>query len=393
MSDDRPRSRPTAGDRFDALLSGEPPETPTTIEAVREAAIEALDDDATAFLTGGAGGDRTMDHNRTAFERYRIVPRMLRDVVERDHSVDLLGSTLRTPLLLAPVGVQTNYHDEGETATARAARSLEVPMIVSSVASRSLEEIAEAAGDGTLWFQLYPSSDDAITESFLRRAEAAGYEAVVVTVDAHLMGWRESTLDRGYLPFLDGEGIENYLTDPAFRDGLDASPEEDVESAIDRFSEIFGHSGFDWDDLERVAGSTDLPVLVKGILHPSDALTAVERGVDGVIVSNHGGRQIDNEIAALEMLPEVVDAVDGRIPVLFDSGVRRGADAFVAMALGADAVGVGRPYLYGLAVDGESGVRSVVSNLLGDLDATLALAGHTSWETVDGTTIREEPSM
>lgn len=365
---------------------------PTAIEAVREAAIEALDDDATAFLTGGAGGDRTMDHNRTAFDRYRIVPRMLRDVTDRDHSVDLFGSTLSTPLLLAPVGVQTNYHDEGETATVRAARSLEVPTIVSSVASRTLETVAEAAGDGTLWFQLYPSSNDAITESFLRRAEAAGYEAVVVTVDAHMMGWRESTLDRGYLPFLDGEGIENYLTDPAFRDGLDVSPEEDVDQALDHFSEVFGHSGFDWDDLERIAGATDLPVLVKGLLHPSDALTAAERGADGVVVSNHGGRQIDNEIAALDALPEVVDAVDGRVPVLFDSGVRRGADAFVAMALGADAVAVGRPYLYGLAVDGESGVRAVLSNLLADLDATLALAGHTSWETVDRTTIREEAS-
>ncbi|WP_423745385.1 lactate 2-monooxygenase (plasmid) [Haladaptatus sp. SPP-AMP-3] len=371
------------------MLADQTPDLPTAPDELADLAREHLPPEAHAYVAGSAGSESTKDENRRAFDRWRIVPRMLRDVSERDLSVEILGQTLPVPVMLAPVGVQSIIHEEGELATARAAADLDVPLVLSSASSETMEDVAEALGDTLGWFQLYWSADRGVTASFLSRAEDAGYEAVVVTLDTPMMGWRERDVDHAYLPFLDGEGVANYLSDPAFRDALDTPPEEDMSSALWRFTETFGDPSLSWDDLDFLREHTDLPILLKGILHPDDAREAVERGVDGLVVSNHGGRQVDGAIGALDALPDVVDAVGDDVPVLFDSGVRRGADAFRAVALGADAVLLGRPYIYGLAIAGREGVRGVLRNFLADLDLTMALSGHTSFEDVTRAALRE----
>ena len=384
------------------MLADVRPDLPVSPDELREAAMQSLSAEAYAYVAGSAGGEGTKRRNREAFARWRILPRMLRDVAERDLSVDLFDQELPVPVLLAPVGVQSIVHEDGEPASARAAADLGVPFVSSSAASTRMEDVADELGDATGWFQLYPSADRDVTASFIERAEAAGYEAVVVTLDTPTMGWRERDVQNAYLPFLDGEGVANYLSDPAFRDSLDAPPEEDERAALWRFVEQFGDLSMDWDTVEFVRERTDLPVVLKGILHPEDAREAVARGVDGVVVSNHGGRQVDGAISAVEALPRVVAAVEDAMAeagdagdeskdgageefaVLFDSGIRRGADAVKALALGADAVLLGRPYVYGLAIDGEAGVRDVVGNFLADLDLTLALSGRDAVAELDG---------
>ncbi|WP_435178882.1 alpha-hydroxy-acid oxidizing protein [Halorussus sp. AFM4] len=374
------------------MLADQHPDLPVDPDALREAATDALSAEACAYVVGSAGGEDTADRNREAFRRWRIVPRMLQDVAERDLSVELLGRELPVPVLLAPVGVQSIIHEGGELASARAAADVGVPFVSSSAASATMEDVAAELGDATGWFQLYPSQNPDVIASFVDRAEEAGYEAIVVTLDTPTMGWRERDVANAYLPFLDGEGVANYLADPAFRDSLDAPPEEDERTALWQFIEQFGDLSMDWATVDAVVERTDLPVLLKGILHPEDAREAVRRGVDGVVVSNHGGRQVDGAIAAIEALPDVVEAVaDERaladegddFAILFDSGIRRGADAIKALALGADAVLLGRPYVYGLAIDGEDGVRAVVRNFLADLDLTLALSGRDSVADLD----------
>ncbi|UPV73975.1 alpha-hydroxy-acid oxidizing protein [Halorussus limi] len=384
------------------MLADQRPEMPVSPDELEEAAMEALSEEARAYVAGSAGGEDTADRNREAFRRWRILPRMLQDVAERDLSVEMCGQEFPVPVLLAPVGVQSIIHEGGELASARAAQSLGVPFVSSSAASATMEDVADELGDATGWFQLYPSADPDVTESFVNRAENAGYEAIVITLDTPTMGWRERDVANAYLPFLDGEGVANYLSDPAFRDSLDAPPEEDEQAALWRFVEQFGDLSMDWETVERVRGATDLPVLLKGTLHPEDAREAVRRDVDGVVVSNHGGRQVDGAISAVEALPDVVravgdarsakDAVDeghDEFAVLFDSGIRRGADAVKALALGADAVLLGRPYVYGLAIDGENGVREVVRNFLADLDLTLALSGYDSVAELDESVLVE----
>ncbi|MFC4449952.1 alpha-hydroxy-acid oxidizing protein [Halorussus aquaticus] len=387
------------------MLADRRPEMPVSPEELEEAAMAALSDEARAYVVGSAGGEDTADRNREAFRRWRIVPRMLQDVAERDLSVDVLDQRLPVPVLLAPVGVQSIIHEGGELASARAASDVGVPFVSSSAASATMEDVAAELGDATGWFQLYPSADPDVTESFVNRAEDAGYEAIVITLDTPTMGWRERDVANAYLPFLDGEGVANYLSDPAFRDSLDAPPEEDEQGALWQFVEQFGDLSMDWETVERVRAATDLPVVLKGILHPEDAREAVRRGVDGVVVSNHGGRQVDGALSAIEALPRVVSAVedaraasdaaaderpDGdEFAVLFDSGIRRGADAIKAIALGADAVLLGRPYVYGLAIDGEDGVREVVRNFLADFDLTLALSGQDSVAELDESVLVE----
>jgi isopentenyl diphosphate isomerase/L-lactate dehydrogenase-like FMN-dependent dehydrogenase len=322
---------------------------------------------------------------------------MLQDTAERDLSVEVLGEEIPVPVLLAPIGVQSIIHEGGELASARAASDVGVPFISSSAASATMEDVADELGDGTGWFQLYPSKNPDVTASFLERAEESGYEAVVMTLDTPTMGWRERDVENAYLPFLDGEGVANYLSDPAFRDSLDAPPEEDESTALWEFIEQFGDLSMDWETVEFVQERTDLPLILKGILHPEDAREAVRRGVDGLVVSNHGGRQVDGAISAIEALPEIVEAVEderamddeGDFALLFDSGIRRGADAIKALALGADAILLGRPYVYGLAIDGEDGVREVVRNFLADLDLTLALAGQDSVAELDRSVLVE----
>jgi isopentenyl-diphosphate delta-isomerase len=363
-------------------LAGESPTVPPRYEALEAAAEAALSPEAHAYVAGSAGGETTAAANREAFEDWRLVPRPLRDVSTRDLSVELLGRELPAPVGLGPIGVQGILHEAGEVPAARAAATLGLPYAVSSAPSVPLEDVAEALDGAPGWFQLYPSADPAVSASLLDRAAAAGYEAVIVTVDTPTMGWRERDLEQGYLPFLEAEGVANYFADPAFRDALDAPPEADQNAAVQHFLDVFGDPSFTVADLETVRAETDLPVLVKGLLHPDDAERVLEHA-DGVVVSNHGGRQVDRAVPALEVLPDVVDAVGDRGPVLFDSGIRRGADAAIALALGADAVLLGRPYAYGLALAGEAGVREVCRNLLADLDLTLALSGHASVDELD----------
>jgi lactate 2-monooxygenase len=358
-------------------LSGRLPLLPLTHEALEQRAERQLTRGAFGYVAGGAGAEDTMRANREAFRRWRILPRMLRDVSRRDLGTTVLGTPMPAPVMLAPVGVQSIVHPDAEVAVARAAAATGVPMVLSTASSRSIEEVAEAQGDAPRWFQLYWPRDRDLAASLLGRAERAGYGAVVVTLDTWMLAWRPRDLELAYLPFLQGEGIANYLSDPVFRAALPAPPEEDMAGAVRHFLTVFSDPSVTWAGLSFLRESTRLPIVLKGILHPDDARRAVDHGVDGILVSNHGGRQVDGSIAALDALPGVVDAVPESLPVLFDSGIRSAADAFVALALGARAVLLGRPYVWALAVAGEEGVAELLRGFLAELDLTFALTGHT----------------
>ena len=359
------------------MLEEEPPEFPVSYDDLRAAAHEAMSPEGVAYVHGGAGREETFERGKD-FSAWHILPRMLQGVESRDLSTEFLGLEFDWPLALTPLGVQSLLHEEAELGTARGAAAMDVPMCLSSLSSETMEDVAAALGDTPKLFQFYWSSDEAVARSFLDRAERAGYDAVVVTVDAPILGWRERLLERGYYPFLDREGVANYFSDPEFRASLDAPPEEDPEAAVEHLVDVFGDASLTWEDLQFVHDNTDLPVVVKGILDPRDAELAVEHGADAVGVSTHGGRQVDGSVTALEALPGVVEAVGDDAAVTFDSGVRRGSDAFKAVALGADAVLLGRPYAYGLAVGGADGVEAVVTNHLAEFDLTMGLAGRSS---------------
>lgn len=374
---------------YGAGLKGVLPQWPMRIEDLERRAAELLPPEAYWYVAGGAG-EGTMRENLAAFDRVRLVPRMLTDVSRRDLSTTVLGKRLPVPVLLAPIGVQGIIRPEAELATAAGAAEVGMPMILSTVSSKPMEAVAEALGDTPRWFQLYWPTDDNVTRSFLRRAEAAGYSAVVLTLDTKMLAWRERDLERAYLPFLRGEGLANYTSDPVFRDGLEAPPEEDMWPSVRRWGRMFSAPAKTWDDLAQLREWTRLPIVLKGILHPEDALRAIDAGMDGIVVSNHGGRQVDGSIAALDALPEVVEAVRGRISVLFDSGIRRGADVLKAIALGADAVLLGRPYIWGLATGGAAGVSEVLRRLLADLDLSLALTGMSRIDALNGSILRRQ---
>ncbi len=360
-------------------LAGTLPELPMDWGALEAAAEAVLDEGARGYVFGGAGTEDTQRENLEAFRRWRLVPRMLRDVSVRDTATTILGTQLPAPVLLSPVGVQSIVHPEGELAVARAAAELGVGMVASTASSYTLEEIAEAGGPGgPRWFQLYWPRGEELAASFVHRAEAAGYEALVVTLDTWLLAWRPRDLQGAYLPFLKSIGIANYLEDPVFRSTLAVPPEEDPQAAVGQFVGVFSNPTVTWEELDFLRSTTSLPILLKGVLHPDDAREALARGVDGLVVSNHGGRQVDGAIAALDALGPIVDAVGGELAIVLDSGVRSGADVAKALALGADAVGIGRPYLWGLALAGEAGVRHVLRNLLAEFDLTLALNGLTA---------------
>jgi lactate 2-monooxygenase len=359
-------------------LGGDTPSIPVAVEEQERRAHEAMDERAANYVFAGAGAEHTMRANRAAFERYEIVPRMLRDVAERDLSLELLGTTMPAPLLLAPIGVQKVVHEDGELATARAAAALGLPMIVSTNSHFTLEEIAEAADDAPRWFQLYWPNDREIAASFAKRAEAAGYGAIVLTVDTFIPGWKSRDLQQAWLPFLNGMGVANYFQDPVFRAGLEKPPEEDPGAATGHFLGVQANPSLSWDDLAWLRETTSLPLVVKGIQHVEDAREAVRRGVDGIVVSNHGGRQVDGAIGSLDALAPIAEAVGDELTILFDSGVRSGADVLKALALGADAICLGRPYVWGLALGGQAGVETVLKMVLAELDLTLALCGYTS---------------
>jgi lactate 2-monooxygenase len=358
-------------------LAGETPKLPLRSEELQERAREVLSPQAFGYVAGSAGAELTAHANLQAFERWQIVPRMLRDVAERDLSTTILGTPMPAPVLLAPVGVQSIVHPQAELAVGRAAASSALPFILSTASSHSIEDVADAVGQASRWYQLYWPRERELAASFVTRAGDAGYEAIVVTLDTWMLGWRPRDLQNAYLPFLKGEGVANYFSDPVFRGALERPPEEDPGAAIGHWAYQFSNPSVTWADLAWLREQTALPIVLKGILHADDARLALDAGVDGLIVSNHGGRQVDGAIAALDALPGVREAVGDSFPLLFDSGIRTGADVFKALALGADAICLGRPYMWGLALDGQAGVEHVLRCLLGELDLTLALSGHT----------------
>jgi lactate 2-monooxygenase len=359
-------------------LGGETPAIPVSVADLEGRAIEAMEPRTANYVGAGAGSEDTIRANAEAFRRRRIVPRMLRDVSARDLSTTVLGTAMPAPLMLAPIGVQKVVHDDGELATARAAAAVGTPLIASTASHFSLEEIAEAGADAPRWFQLYWANDRRLVESFVGRAERAGYGAIVVTVDTFVPGWKPRDLQQAWLPFLNGMGIANYFEDPVFREALEKSPEEDQGAATGHFLGVQANPSLTWDDLAWLREQTSLPILVKGIQHVDDAREAVRRGLDGIVVSNHGGRQVDGALASLDALPAIAEAVGGELAVLFDSGIRSGTDVLKALALGADAVCLGRPYIWGLALDGQAGVEAVLKMTLAELDLTMALCGLTS---------------
>jgi len=396
-------------DIYSKGLSGEKPLVPVDFHELERKGCDAMSAEAYAYIAGGAGLESTMRANRESFERQRIVPRMLNDVSERDTTVNLFGRTLPSPFLLSPIGVLEMAHEGADQAVGRAAAAEGIPMIFSNQASQPMEQVADAMGDGARWFQLYWSKSDDLVRSLVSRAERCGCEAIVVTLDTTMLGWRTRDLDLAYLPFLRGKGIAQYTSDPVFleslknpsQQGSTARPKLSLETlkslkqigqswpggaldgiksgkamaAVQEFISVYSKPSLTWDDLQMLRDHTRLPIVLKGIQHPDDARKAVDHGMDGIIVSNHGGRQVDGAIGSLEALPQVAEAVAGRIPVIMDSGIRTGADVFKALALGATAVGLGRPWVYGLAIAGEAGVREVIANLKTDFELTMGLSG------------------
>ncbi len=391
---------------YRAGISGARPLVPVDADALEAKARRRISREAFAYIATGAGAERTVRANREAFRRWQIWPRPLVDVAERDLSIDFLGRRRATPFLLAPLGVMELVHREADLAVARAAAALGVPVTLSNQASFPMEQVAAATPGAPRLFQLYWSASDELNASLLARAEAIGAEAIVVTLDTHLLGWRTRDLDLGYLPFTRALGIAQYLSDPVFRrlvaeraatpvsepaPRLRITPKTIAagatiarkggrtgRTAVETFLDVFSTPTLTWPELAKAREWTRLPIILKGIVHPDDAARALDAGVDGVWVSNHGGRQIDESVPTLDALPGVVERVGGRLPVVFDSGIRGGADAFIALALGATAVAIGRPYAYGLAIAGEAGVGEVVRNHLAELDITLGLAGLTA---------------
>ena len=356
-------------------VGGEAPSIPPSFPELERRAQEIMSVEAFAYIAGGAGLETSMDANRRAFERYPIAPRMLGGATERDLTTHLFGARCAGPIFTSPIGVLEMAHPEADLAVAGAAAQLGVPMIISSQASRPMEDIVRANGDGPRFFQLYWGRSDALAESFVKRAEACGCRAIFITLDTTILGWRPRDLALGHLPFLKGRGIAQYTSDPIFRAMLAQPPEQNPLAAAVQFTQIFSDPGLDWRRIAQIRQWTKLPIVLKGIMRPDDAARAVAEGYDGVLVSNHGGRQVDGGLGALAALPGVVGAVAGRVPVLFESGVRCGADIFKALALGASGVGIGRPYVYGLALGGERGVATVLEYLLAELDITMALTG------------------
>jgi len=358
-------------------LAGDSPPFPMGWDELERQSSDSLDAGPRGYVWGGAGSGDTMRANLEAFRQRRLVPRHLRDTGDRDLAVEILGTHLVAPVMLAPIGVQEIVHPEGELASARGAAAAGIGLVASTAASHPLEAVAAEHGDLPRWFQLYWPKDPELMRSLVSRAEAAGYGAIVVTLDTIHLGFRPTDLSTGFLPFIRGVGIAQYISDPVFRARLEKPPEEDQGAAIGEFLAVVNEV-ITWDDLPDLRAATDLPILLKGVLDPDDARRAREAGVDGVVVSNHGGRQVDGAVGALDALPDVAGEVGGELAVLFDSGIRGGADVAKALALGAEAVLLGRPYLWGLALGGADGVEHVLRMLLAELDLTMALCGASS---------------
>ncbi|MGW4350595.1 lactate 2-monooxygenase [Nocardia sp. NPDC004582] len=357
-------------------LRGVVPALPVSYADLAERARAAMPPSVYSYVAGGAGDERTQNANVAAFDRWGLMPRMFVGAKERDLSVELFGSTWAAPVFMAPVGVigLCAQDGHGDLATARAAARTGVPMVASTLTVDPMEDVAAEFGDTPGFFQLYTPTDRDLAASLVKRAEKAGFQGIVVTLDTWVTGWRPRDLSTGNFPQLRGHCLANYFTDPVFRASLAKSPEEDPQTAILRWIQVFGNP-LTWADLPWLRSLTKLPLIVKGIGHPDDARRAKDLGVDGIYCSNHGGRQANGGLPALDMLPGVVAAADG-LPVLFDSGVRSGADIIKALALGASAVGIGRPYAYGLSLGGADGIVHVLRTLLAEADLIMAVDGY-----------------
>lgn len=413
---------------YEAGVFGRKPSVPVTATELEKAGLAAMPRPARGYIQTGAGTGATMRANAAAFDRWQFTPQLLRDVSQRDASVTLFGSRHPSPYVLSPIGVLEMAHGQGDLAVAHAAAATGVPMVISSQASYPMEEIASALGDSPRWFQLYWSNQPTIAESFVRRAEACGCSAIVVTVDTMVLSWRTLDLDIAFLPFARGLGIAQYTSDPAFQAlvrerlstgkirSVDVKPSveaartlvtmsrahpgsfranvrsDEPRAAVQTFLDVFSRQDLAWDDLAWLRSITDLPIVVKGLQSAADAALALEHGVDGIWVSNHGGRQLDGAIGSLDALADIAPVVDGRMPVIFDSGVRCAADALKALALGATAVGLGRPYCYGLAIAGSDGVREVIEHFQAELDLSMAVAGVTSLSELSPSSLRPAPA-
>ena len=407
---DEGRGRRRQSDIYRAGVLGRRPPVPTDAAELERRARAKMSSRAWAYVAGGAGEGATMRHNREAFDRWRVVPRMLGGAVERDLSTRVLGTELSAPLLLAPVGAAGLVMPDSDVRIAEGAHAAGTPYVFSCQGCNPMEETAAAMGATPFWYQLYWSTDEGLVDSMIRRAEAAGAQALVVTLDTTMLGWRPQDLNLGSLPFSRGVGIAQYTSDPRFtevvreRVAAASGPAEKVQvtlgavrtllsisrehpgrfldnlrsreprTAVETFLSIYSNPALDWDHVATLRERTSLPVLLKGVLHPEDARRALDL-VDGIIVSNHGGRQVDRSVASLDALVAIREAVGPEPTVLLDSGVRTGADLLVALALGADACLLGRPHVYGLALAGADGVRQVIDNLVAELDLSMGLVG------------------
>ena len=405
-----------------AGMSGKLPSIPVSLEKLALKAKKKMSKKAFTYIAGGAGIGSTVKTNRSAFDHWQIVPRMLRDVSSRDTSIELFGDQLSTPFLSCPIGVLEMAHKDADIALAKANTAFGIPMIFSNQASVPMEQCAEVMGDCPRWFQLYWSKSNDLVGSLVQRAEACACSAITVTLDTTLLGWRIQDLDLAYLPFMEGKGIAQYISDPVFQKLIDEPEEEDSSQAkrkmnwtllrsiyqlmsnypggffnnlktqrplkaVRKFISIYSRPSLTWEDLAFLRTQTKLPIVLKGILHPDDARKAIDYGMDGIIVSNHGGRQVDGSIATIQALPSITAVVQNQIPVLIDSGIRGGADIFKALALGANAVCIGRPYVYALALAGEKGVKAFYKNIMADFELTMGLAGCASIQEITKDTL------
>ena len=364
---------------YNAGLSGVIPKLPVDYATLEQRASAAMPPSVLGYVQGGCGDEFTQRNNADAFRHWGMTPRMMVDCSRRDLSIDLFGMRLPSPIFMAPVGVIgiCTQDGHGDLAAARASAETGVPLMASTLSNDPLEHVAGALGETPGFFQLYTPKDKALAESLVRRAEAAGYKGIVVTLDTWVTGWRPRDLNVANFPQLRGAVLMNYFSDPVFRAMLAKSPEEDGAAAVRQWAGVFGKV-LTWDDMAWLRSLTTLPLILKGICHPDDARRAIDAGADAIYCSNHGGRQANGGIAAIDMLPGVVAAA-GDVPVLFDSGIRSGSDVVKAIALGARAVGVGRPYAYGLALDGAAGAAHVLRCLLAEADLLMAVNG---WPTI-----------
>lgn len=375
-----PKTAPHFGDYQNAIyfagLNGVVPSVPVDFATLEARASAALPPATLAYLQGGCGDEHTQRHNADAFAHWGMTPRMMVDCTRRDLSIELFGMTLPSPIFMSPVGINgmCTQDGHGDLAAARAAAMTGVPLVQSTLSNDPLEAVAGAVGDTPGLFQLYTPKDKPLAESLVRRAEAAGYKAIVVTLDTWVTGWRPRDLNVANFPQLRGHVLENYFSDPVFQAMLAKPPREDMAAAVRQWSGTFGKV-LTWDDMPWLRSLTRLPIVLKGICHPDDATRAIDLGADAIYCSNHGGRQANGGIAAIDMLPAVV-AASGDVPVLFDSGIRSGSDVIKALALGATAVGIGRPYTYGLALDGANGAAHVLKCILAEADLLMAVNGY-----------------